>query len=339
MFNHTLSLKYGGGAGVGSATRNLRHGLEKAGVAVREIGSEHAGNRFVREQMDLLTQSPGSNLIFPNYYLPPLGASKCRKIVVIHDVLYKDIPESTSSKKTAWLNFNFTYLLRRADTLSFISQFSRDRFLQYFPWAKSRQTVVIPNSIDENAFNLRPRQHSRTAGKFNITTVSAHYPHKNFETILSVATLLGNDYTFSIIGRAPSAEEMLALLKRAGLDRPPANVHFTGFLSEDSMIDRIGSSDLFLFPSSYEGFGMPPVEAVALGVPVIASLLPPIEETLGGLCTFVDNPRDPAEWIHNIRSIEKTPPTSAAMARASAAVIERYSRPAIGSLAARELGL
>jgi len=73
-------------------------------------------------------------------------------------------------------------------------------------------------------------------------------------------------------------------------------VRWTGYVEDQEVTDIMSASDLFLFTSSYEGFGMPPLEAIALGVPVISSALPPVLETAAGLCDFLPMNTTPQDW-------------------------------------------
>jgi glycosyltransferase involved in cell wall biosynthesis len=339
LFAHTLSPRYGGSAGVGSATRNLASGLRQAGVSVNEVCGHGKYSRFAEEQWDLLTRGNSGNIIFPNYYLPPLGGSRAHKTVIIHDVLYRDIPGSATKKKSQWLDIVFSYLDRRADTLCFISEFSKSSFQNHFPWSKNARSIVVPNSINEDEFFYHPNHSRLTSPLIDIVTVSAYYPHKNFGTVVKLAQALQSEARFTVIGRAPSATELSGLMGDEQFADLPGNIVFTGYLPQEVMIRRIVDSDLFIFPSLYEGFGMPPVEAVALGVPVLASRLPPLSETLSGFCDFINDPLSIEEWVENIRSFKLRGTTESHLQDASANVIRRYSRLKIGTQMAINLAL
>jgi glycosyltransferase involved in cell wall biosynthesis len=333
IFTHTLTPSYGGVAGVGSFLRNLLAGFDQINCPYRcvpTVGEKpgYIRSRFVREQIDSLKLSDCEVALFPNYYLPPFGSGGRNNMVTVHDTLFLDVPGSLGLTKSLWVRFCLGVLLRRATAVNFISEFSRNRYFEHFGKAEHILTSVIPNSIDESVFTFRVER--RQSHMPRVVTVSAFYPHKNLETFIKLAAVYRGKVEFIAIGRPPSNAEWERLVSCSpGLAAQPENVRFTGYIQTPEMVDILRGSDIFLFPSTYEGFGMPPVEAVALGLPVLCSDLPPLRESLDGRATFVGRPRDVDEWVAKLDRILSIAPDIGTRLEWSDHVRSTYGRAAI----------
>lgn len=205
----------------------------------------------------------------PNFNIP-LGI-KIPIFCTIHDVLFLDIPITTSIKRLIY----YAYLkmsISRSDMIFTVSHFSKDRILYHFPKA-SNKIVVTYNGIANyvlNAKQVKPYfdfQYFLYVGNIK--------PHKDLRTLLEAFNLLeksevnkklvivGNMYNFKT-----ADVHIQTLLENGVFDR---NIIFTGWVSNEDLLRILKYADLLIQPSVYEGFGIPPLESMYLGTPVILS--------------------------------------------------------------------
>ncbi|MCM1233974.1 MAG: glycosyltransferase, partial [Ruminococcus flavefaciens] len=129
-------------------------------------------------------------------------------------------------------------------------------------------------------------------------TVSSLLPHKNLDTVLrTIKNIKGKNLStrkFVISGVGGRSEKSLRkMIKENKLEK---EVIITGYISEKWRNTLYKYCRLFLFPSVFEGFGMPPIEAMQFGIPVITTKLTSIPEVTQRKAYYVDNPYDEQEW-------------------------------------------
>lgn len=288
------------------------------GVRLVETGGR--GPRFLAEQAACLSPAlAGDATLFPNYFVPPVLPSRLGRVaVVLHDLQYRHFPANFSAGKRAWLTASQGFAMRRADQVITISQFVADDAERCFGASVARRTVVIPNPISwdrfgtgtEPAFIDRPY----------VLTVAAQYPHKNLETLLRgfarvaaadpdpMLVLCGQDYGglrgVASSGAASGRGGLRPTLEALGLgDR----VIMTGYLDDAALGRWYRHAAMFAFPSVFEGFGMPAVEALGFGLPVLTTRCTALPETTLGLATTVEDPYGEAEWASHAAAILRSP--------------------------------
>ncbi|MFN4245433.1 MAG: glycosyltransferase family 4 protein [Brevinematia bacterium] len=239
------------------------------------------------EKADVLF-SP-SNIV--PFYLP----KKIKLIVTVHDVRVKVFPETFSRSTRMYYDFIYSFLFKRANLIITVSEFSRSEILKYFPEAKNK-IYVIPNGINTQKFKFLdlPR-------KKQILLIGALAKHKNISVVLKAFQKIYNTIPHNLIivgskdSGMPQDEEMKQIMRQIPSDR----VIFTGRLSDDEVVNLYNESEVFVFPSLYEGFGLPVLEAMACGCPVIASNRASLPEVCGD-AAIIFNPDDPDELSEKI---------------------------------------
>ncbi|HEY5550744.1 MAG TPA: glycosyltransferase family 1 protein, partial [Opitutaceae bacterium] len=178
---------------------------------------------------------------------------------------------------------------------------------------RDNRVCVIPNAVDRDVF--RPlgdpgradgvrRAHGIPTGPFFLT-ISSLAPHKNVRFLLDLWPEVRRkhpDATLVVAGGKTT--DRAALESEFGTG---AGVHFTGYVSDDALAVMLSRCEAFLFPSLYEGFGLPILEAMACGAPVIASDRTAIPEVVGEAATLLD-PTEPGEWVAAIAAAISTGP-------------------------------
>jgi glycosyltransferase involved in cell wall biosynthesis len=274
------------------------------------------GSRFVAEQRACLQSGLSADaILFPNYYVPPVLPRRLGRVgVVIHDFQYRHFPQYFSARKRAWLRVSQAAAMRLADRVIVISNFVRDDALRLYGDRFSDKIVVIPNALSWARFAAGIGGARPCASRY-VLAVAAQYPHKNLETLIRAFALVaradadiqlvlcGQSYT-ALSGVMARRVDLSELIETLGLAH---RIRLTGFIDDDALAQWYGHAEMFVFPSLFEGFGMPPVEALSFGLPTLVSNATAMPETTMGLAHLVDNPHDPGEWAAHILSILRAP--------------------------------
>ena len=205
-------------------------------------------------------------IIIPNFIIP--FGIKIPVYPVMHDLIFLDMPEIMTRGKIDYL-VKKTLLrrcMKRAKKIACVSEFTRSRCGHYFPkYAAKCYVNHIGLSKDVLAFDATGIEKRNT-----IVYVGNVKPHKGLDTLIEAYKMLpSGQYRLKIIGER---ERFLTGMKAEQLDHD--GVIFTGRLSDEDLLREITSASFLVQPSLYEGFGLPPLEALWLGTrPVISDIL------------------------------------------------------------------
>ena len=289
---------------------------QSAGGTLRLLECGGTGTRFVAEQRACLRPDLSSDaILFPNYYVPPIVPRRLGRIcVVMHDFQYRHFPQYFSAKKRAWLRLSQEFAMRRADRVIVISDFVRQDAIRLFGRGIAGKLIHIPNAMSWDRFEGGLDQ-ARPCSRPYILSVAAQYPHKNLETMIrafqTVAradadvqlVLCGQSYDrlhgVATQGRRKRTD-IVAVVEALGL---AGRVQFTGHVDDATLAPWYRHATMFVFPSLFEGFGMPPVEALGFGLPTLTTGLTALPEVTQGLAQAVRNPLDAAEWASKMSEI------------------------------------
>lgn len=231
---------------------------------------------------------------FFNYYLPP--GVKGKKIVTVHDMAYKRFPETVRFKTRKMLDLSLKKSVNRADLIITVSEFSKQEILSFFPQC-ARKIEVVYNGVDLNVFRPMSDQVmiEKVKRKYNIEGEFLLYlgtiePRKNIERLLEAYSLIKKklrDYPKLVLagGKGWLDSGIFRTLEKLKLKD---NVVFSGYVSDEDVPVLMNAARAFLFPSIYEGFGMPPLEAMACGVPVLTASVASLPEVVGDAAVLVD---------------------------------------------------
>lgn len=284
------------------------------GVRLVETGGR--GPRFLAEQAACLNPGLAAEAtLFPNYFVPPVLPSRLGRVaVVLHDLQYRHFPANFSRRKRAWLAASQGFAMRRADRVIAISRFVADDAARCFGGTVARRVAVVPNPISWDRFgdDLEPPPMDRPY----VLTVAAQYPHKNLETLLRgfarvaaadpdpMLVLCGQDYGGLRGVAAGGGGGLRPMLDALGLGK---RVVMTGYLDDAALGRWYRHAAMFAFPSVFEGFGMPAVEALGFGLPVLTTRCTALPETTLGLADAVEDPYGEEEWASRMTAILRDP--------------------------------
>jgi glycosyltransferase involved in cell wall biosynthesis len=233
----------------------------------------------------------------PHYVVPAL--TPCRVIVTIHDCIHLMFPEYLPGRLAhLYARIAFSVATRRSTKVLTVSEASKRDILKYCA-IRPDKVDVIYNAIDDR-FNETPapdqianvRERYQLHDRFLLYSGNVK-PHKNLERVIDAFARL-RQRGFDEVKLLISGSEIsrYATLRRA-VHRYNLHKHvrFLGFLSADTLAALYHLADAFVFPSLYEGFGLPPLEAMASGTPVLTSSLSSLPEVVGEAALLV-NPHD-----------------------------------------------
>ncbi|MBN1167443.1 MAG: glycosyltransferase family 4 protein [Methanospirillaceae archaeon] len=197
------------------------------------------------------------------------------------------------NKKSALLRLNMESL-KKADFIVTGSQFSKAEIVRFLSYPEEKVFVVY-NGVNHSQYYPKPdkeilKSHNLSSRTKVILYVGSEEPRKNVNTILIAFSKVRErmpDCALIKVGNpqwAGGREEMCRLIDTLHLK---GSVIFTGYVPEDSLPLYYNAADLFVFPSSYEGFGLPVLEAMACGCPVITSKNTSIPEVAGDAAVMV----------------------------------------------------
>jgi len=248
----------------------------------------------------------GLALFHAPHYTLPFGLSM-RRVVTIHDVIHLRFPEYFSPVQRAYARLMIGHACRGADAVIVDSAFS-GRELVRFISCPPEKIHVIPLGVSDD---FAPAQESGSTDAFKkkhdigekfLLYVGSLKAHKNFSALIRSFGGLGNRRDVQIVCVGEKLEEnhpMHALCVSAGIvDR----VRSVGWLAEPDLISAYRAATAAVMPSLYEGFGLPVLEAMACGTPVIGSNAASIPEVMGDAGILVD-PRAQGEFADAIRSV------------------------------------
>jgi len=224
---------------------------------------------------------------FFNYIIYP--GVKGKKVTIVHDMAYKYLPETVTLRTRFFLKMNMGRTIKRADIILAVSQFTKDEMLRSFK-IDPNKIKVIPCVINKDLFNpnYNSEQIENAKEKYGIKEPYFLYlgtlePRKNIVKQIEAYALLKqkmvNAPKFVLAGKKGwMYDEIFEKVKQLKLEE---DIIFTGYIDNDDAPLLMKGSVAFIYVSLYEGFGMPPLEAMSCGVPVIVSNTSSLPEVVG----------------------------------------------------------
>jgi glycosyltransferase involved in cell wall biosynthesis len=230
---------------------------------------------------------------------------------IFHDVIAESLPHKVfrSWRSRLFWRLKCRLALRRASHIVTVSLASKDALIRHFGLASDQVSVIseAPSAVFANAIDRKGidravlKRHGLEPGERYVLYVGGISPHKNLDTLIEafaavhndpqtrdVRLVLVGDYAGDVFNTC--YEHLRSLVDRHGLQEA---VHFTGLVPDKDLVHLYTACEAFVLPSYLEGFGLPAVEAMACGAPVLASNVGSLPEVLAGAGELFD-PHDVA---------------------------------------------
>jgi len=223
----------------------------------------------VRDRLDVLLSHSNS---------PPLAP--CPVVTLIHDVAFARHPEHFSAYRRSYMNLTMPASMRWSDGLVVVSRFTRDEVVDLYRIPPERITIAL-NGVDATLVHpsappLVDPPYFLAAGVLD--------PRKNLVTVVRAYR--------ELVARRPDVTARLVIVGKAGRDAEPlrrmtedlrrsGRIVLPGYVSDEHLAALLVRASAFVYPSVYEGFGLPPLEAMAAGVPTLVADIPVMREVVG----------------------------------------------------------
>ncbi len=272
------------------------------GVAIIECG---AGIYSVREQAEVPLKVPRCDVFWsPHYNIPLLPIRARHRVVTVHDVYHLAYLHTLSHIERLYARTVIPLAARLSEKVITVSAFSKSEIVKYTGIGPEK-IEVIHNGVDSAGFRDTKRKSDDGASPSGpyLLYVGNVKPHKNVIGLIDAFAVVQKslpDVKLVIVGKRDrfihGIDNLDEYVTNLGIDR---QIVFTGFVGDDELYGLYKNARVFVFPSFYEGFGLPPLEAMASGVPVVVSRTASLPEVCGDAAIYVD-PHDPLDIARGI---------------------------------------
>lgn len=239
-----------------------------------------------RERIDVLFN--------PGFTGPAL--CPCPTVTVFHDLQHKRHPEHFRWFDLPFWRLTLFQSATTSDAIVAVSDATRRDFLRYYP-VEPERVHVVPHGVDERMFSIGREPEAM------VLCVSTLHPHKNLDRLVRAFAAFRTErpeFRLVLAGmRGFHSEAVERQVAAFGLGEA---VQITGWISRSELYDLYRRAHAFVYPSTFEGFGMPVLEALAAGIPTACSAISPVREVVGEAAELFD-PDDEASMLDALHRI------------------------------------
>lgn len=238
----------------------------------------------------------------PNMRLMPLKQQAL--VVTVHDLSFERFPEFYSARGRLWHRLmQPRQLFQRADHVIAVSQATKEDVVELYGVEPERITVIHSGAALPAG---RPLAAWREAPDRFILYLGTLEPRKNVVSLVEAFSAIAGDIEQDLVIAGSPGWLMKPVERAIRLSPARARIHRLGFVPDAFKASLYAAADLFVYPSFYEGFGFPPLEALLAGTPVVASNNSSLPEVVGQWATMVD-PYKPGELALVIKELLREP--------------------------------
>jgi glycosyltransferase involved in cell wall biosynthesis len=255
---------------------------------------ERLSERFDRPRVERFVRF---DLLFAPNFVPPPTRTR-RVVLTVHDLAFQLHPE-TAPQSTRWWLARLDRALRHASKVIAVSDVTRRDLIELYGVAEDR-VAVVPHGVDHELFRPPPPDEvEKVRRRFGIEgpyllSLGGIEPRKNLPRVVEAFSRLPSDLhaTLVLVGGSaewnPEGQDLLRSALAAVAEGIRRRVILTGYVGEREKVALLGGAEALLYPSLYEGFGLPVLEAMACGTPVLTSNVSALPEVAGEAAWLVD---------------------------------------------------
>lgn len=305
------------GSGIGTYTTNIITELQKIDEANNysllccgDISSYKSNDNFHLYQLSTKHTGFFDNIYIPSfisknnidiYHIPQNGIGlneniECKKVVTIHDLIPYILPETVGPGYLKRFLEEMPYIISNSDIIITVSEYSKSDILRLFPNVSADKICVTPlaadtcyRALDKNKCLMSVNDRFNFNNDY-ILYVGGFSSRKNvklvIDSFIKSYDSFNKEIKLLIVGSLK--DEGLNLKKYCELSKISDHVIFTGYIEDEYMSTLYNGASLFVYPSLYEGFGLPPLEAMSCGTPVITSNTTSIPEVVKDAGILID---------------------------------------------------
>jgi glycosyltransferase involved in cell wall biosynthesis len=252
-------------------------------------------------EQSILPQRLKGGLLWSPCNTGPLAVR--RQVVTIHDCGFHDHAGGFAPLFAGWYQWLIPRLARRARRIITVSKFSRQRLLE-FTGVDPDRVVVIPNGVSPQFAPVEPEKVAAVKARLGlparyVLSVGSLEPRKNLSRLLEAWRRLPSvapDVSLVLVGATSK------VFQTVDFARDVPSVVFAGYVNDHDLPAVYSGAQMFVYPSLYEGFGLPVLEAMACGTPVVCSSATALPEVVGDAGILVD-PYQPEAIADGIRRL------------------------------------
>lgn len=254
--------------------------------------------RYLNEIPKLMKRE-NYDLVLTTYFVAPTCANS--NVIMVHDMLPFRNPEYFSLKERIQF-LGLGYSIKKARKVIVPSRFVADEITYFFPNQRNK-VVVIPEAADTIFKPYKPSQRSEVRNNLKlrqlcVLVVASRFAKRPLKPVLKGLNQLKQSVTAVVLG-AESSDRISSTSK--------VEVRYLGNISDAELSDLYNAADMVIYPSKYEGFGLPVLEAMACKTILLTTKIPPVTEIAGKAPIYfeIDKPYSLARAINKVRSNKK----------------------------------
>lgn len=207
-----------------------------------------------------------------------------RQLITIHDASVYRVADAFNWRFNLWYKFLIPRIIRQSKTLLAVSEFAKGESIKFYGASDAKVSVTREGwqHLDRIHASSNGEIASLVGNRPFVLAVSSPTPNKNFGVVVEAMEMMGKTpFDFVVAGSIDPAvfSKVPRALKRT---------KYLGYVTDEQLKGLYRSALCFVFPSRYEGFGIPPLEAMAMGCPVIASDIAAVKEVCGDAVRYFD---------------------------------------------------
>jgi glycosyltransferase involved in cell wall biosynthesis len=219
-------------------------------------------------------------VMYPFTAMLPKPRKYMKTVTIVHDLQHLDLPNSFDIGQRIYRNWTYDRPMRRTDAVIAVSEFTKNRVIELLKVPPQKVHRIYPGIRSKFELNERVKRNATPVSSQFLYYPARGLPHKNHGRLFEAFEEVRKTHPELVLRLSGSDQERLPTL--------PQNVEHMGNLNWQEILWHYRNSRAVIFPSTYEGFGFPVLEALAVGAPLVASDIGPISEITSDLATLID---------------------------------------------------